>query len=153
MLYIPGISTNFHWIFYKVPTNQYIITNEEELKDGGLADLLDDGYEIIWDSALTKAKAKELVHEQINSFLDWYQKDYPLDTLMLEMPKPLKLRTVPLTFREACEFVNQHHRHHESPQGHKFSIGLSDGDKLVGVAIAGNPVCRHMAEMKSFHHV
>ena len=28
--------------------------------------------------------------------------------------------------------------------GHKFSIGLSDGDKIVGVAIVGRPVARHL---------
>lgn len=50
---------------------------------------------------------------------------------------------VPVTFKEACAFVQQHHRHHPAPVGHKFSIGVSDGDKIVGVAMVGRPVARH----------
>ena len=47
------------------------------------------------------------------------------------------------TLREAADFVNQHQRHHISPQGHKFSIALYDGDLIVGVIIASRPVSRH----------
>ena len=144
MLYTKEVSSNFHWIFYHVNTNKYLITNEDELQDGGLADLLNDGYHIVWDSALNKEIAKVHALDQIDSFLDWYQKDYPLDSLLLEQPKPLTLETVPLSFRQASEFVNEHHRHHGAPQGHRFSIGLSDGMNLIGVAIAGNPVSRHL---------
>ena len=55
-----------------------------------------------------------------------------------------RLHIRPLSFKEACEFVDQHHRHHARPQGHKFSLGVLDenGD-LVGVAIVGRPVARH----------
>ena len=48
----------------------------------------------------------------------------------------------PITFRQASEYVNRFHRHHKAPTGGKFSIGLCDGDKLVGVAICGRPVSR-----------
>ena len=48
----------------------------------------------------------------------------------------------PITFRQACEFVARLHRHNKPPRGHKFSIGLFDADKLVGVAMAGRPVAR-----------
>jgi hypothetical protein len=113
------------------------------MKRGELWDLLEDGYEIVWDSALSKEVAKQRVYEQIDSFLDWYQKDYPLKQLLLERPQPLKLETVPIGFKEAGEFINKYHRHHVSPQGHKFSIGISDGDKLVGVIMAGHPVGRY----------
>ena len=41
-------------------------------------------------------------------------------------------------------FVEQNHRHHGPTVGHKFSIGLSDGEKIVGVAIVGRPVSRHL---------
>jgi hypothetical protein len=51
----------------------------------------------------------------------------------------------PITFREACAFVKGNHRHHVPPQGHKFSIGLMNGDKLCGVAIVGRPVERKSA--------
>lgn len=35
-----------------------------------------------------------------------------------------------------------YHRHHKPSVGHKFSIGLNDDDKLIGVAILGRPVAR-----------
>ena len=44
------------------------------------------------------------------------------------------LEVVPITLREANAFVEQNHRHHGPTVGHKFSIGLSDGEKIVGVA-------------------
>ena len=50
----------------------------------------------------------------------------------------------PLTLKEANAYVEQHHRHHGPVVGHKFSIGLSDGEKIVGVAIVGRPVARHL---------
>lgn len=54
------------------------------------------------------------------------------------------LEIVPMTLREANAFVEQNHRHHGATVGHKFSIGLSDGEKIVGVAIVGRPVSRHL---------
>jgi len=48
----------------------------------------------------------------------------------------------PITLRQACAFVAAHHRHNSPPRGHKFSVGLFDGDVLVGVGIAGRPVAR-----------
>ncbi len=50
----------------------------------------------------------------------------------------------PVTLREANAFVAQYHRHHGPVVGHKFSIGVADGEKLVGVAIAGRPVSRYL---------
>lgn len=47
------------------------------------------------------------------------------------------LELIPMTLREANAFVEQHHRHHKPVVGHKFSIGVSDGEKVVGVAIVG----------------
>ena len=54
------------------------------------------------------------------------------------------LEVVPMTLKEANAFVEQNHRHHGPVVGHKFSIGLSDGEKIVGVAIVGRPVARHL---------
>ena len=50
----------------------------------------------------------------------------------------------PISFRVAASYVNSHHRHHHAPQGHKFSIGLYQNEKLRGVAIVGRPVSRHL---------
>jgi hypothetical protein len=40
----------------------------------------------------------------------------------------------PVSLAEANEFVAEHHRHHRPVVGHKFSIGCTDGEKIVGVA-------------------
>lgn len=55
-----------------------------------------------------------------------------------------KLELQPITFREACAYVEKHHRHHRPPQGHKFSIAVNDGEKIVGVVMVGRPVARNL---------
>ena len=50
----------------------------------------------------------------------------------------------PLTLREASEFVNQYHRHHKATVGCKFAIGCYVEDHMVGVAVCGRPVSRHL---------
>ena len=54
----------------------------------------------------------------------------------------MKLEVVPVTTREANEFVANFHRHNKPTNGGKFSIGAIYGDELVGVAIVGRPVAR-----------
>ncbi|SII80965.1 Uncharacterised protein [Mycobacteroides abscessus subsp. abscessus] len=53
------------------------------------------------------------------------------------------LELCPIDFAEACEFIYRHHRHHPTNQGHKFSVGVADGDRVVGVAMVGIPRPRH----------
>lgn len=50
----------------------------------------------------------------------------------------------PITFGEAAAFVQQHHRHHIAPVGHKYSIAVNDGENVVGVVIVGRPVARKL---------
>ena len=50
----------------------------------------------------------------------------------------------PVSLAEANAFVAEHHRHHKPVVGHKFSIGCTDGEKIVGVAIVGRPVARYL---------
>lgn len=52
------------------------------------------------------------------------------------------MKIIPITFKAACAFIKDHHRHHQPPQGHKFSIGLEAEGALIGVAIVGRPVSR-----------
>lgn len=55
-----------------------------------------------------------------------------------------ELTIVPVTFKQAKEFVAEHHRHHKPPQGHKFSIGIAnETGQICGVIIVGRPVARH----------
>jgi hypothetical protein len=54
--------------------------------------------------------------------------------------KDLSIR--PVTLRQARAFVQEHHRHHDMPQGGLWAIALMRSGELVGVAIAGRPVSR-----------
>jgi hypothetical protein len=57
------------------------------------------------------------------------------------------LEIVPIDFAEANEFVRLLHRHHKPvAAGYKFCIGVSDGEKIVGVAIVGLPVARKLMD-------
>lgn len=49
---------------------------------------------------------------------------------------------VPITFDEACSFIQQHHRHHKPPRGYKYTIGCEFGGHIVGVVVVGRPVSR-----------
>ncbi len=52
------------------------------------------------------------------------------------------LQIRPITLREANRYVAENHRHNIPTNGHKFSIACFDGERLCGVAIAGQPVAR-----------
>ncbi len=54
------------------------------------------------------------------------------------------LDLTPITLAEANAFVAENHRHHKPVVGHKFSIGLHDGEKVRGVVIVGRPVARNL---------
>jgi len=56
----------------------------------------------------------------------------------------MSLELVPVDYRDAARFVDIHHRHHRPPPGHKFSVGVVAGETLVGVAMVGRPVARHL---------
>ena len=43
----------------------------------------------------------------------------------------MSLELVPITLKEANQFVSDHHRHHGPVTGHKYSIAVSDGEKIV----------------------
>ena len=121
-------------ILTKESTKQFMLITDEEIGDGEtyvLNSLLEDGWEEFCDCFHT--------HKKCKSFMKEFYPEYKL----------LQYETKPITFSEACNFVNQYHRHHVSPQGHKFSVAISDGEDLVGVAIAGRPVSRHRDDGKT----
>ena len=45
------------------------------------------------------------------------------------------MRLTPVSYATAAQFVALHHRHHQPPAGHVFSVGVADGDELAGVAM------------------
>lgn len=53
------------------------------------------------------------------------------------------MKIEPLTLNQANALISQLHRHHKPVVGHRFSIGLRDGDRIVGAVVVGRPVARH----------
>ena len=54
------------------------------------------------------------------------------------------LNLVPITLSEANAFIAENHRHHKPVIGHKFSIAVESSGNIVGVAVVGRPVARHL---------
>lgn len=54
------------------------------------------------------------------------------------------MKIVPITLKEANSFVEANHRHHSSVRGCRFAIGLESNGEIIGVAICGRPVARHL---------
>ena len=42
----------------------------------------------------------------------------------------------PITFRQASDFINRFHRHHKATVGHKFSVGLYEGELVAELNIS-----------------
>lgn len=58
----------------------------------------------------------------------------------------MKMTIFPATLAQANELVSQWHRHHKKVVGHRFSLGLRIGDKIIGAVIVGRPVARAVAQ-------
>ena len=56
----------------------------------------------------------------------------------------MSIYAVPIKLNEAIEHVANFHRHNKPPIGGVFAVGASDGSQLIGVAIVGRPVARHL---------
>ncbi len=54
------------------------------------------------------------------------------------------MKIIPISLKMANEFISIYHRHHKPCRGCKFCIGLIDKTELVGVAVCGRPVSRHL---------
>jgi hypothetical protein len=52
------------------------------------------------------------------------------------------MRIVPLELKELNALVASLHRHHKPVQGHRFSIGIEHGGRIVGGASVGRPTAR-----------
>jgi len=58
------------------------------------------------------------------------------------MGRLTKLKVVPLTLRQANDYILEHHRHHGKVQGHRFTLGCERAGELCGVATVGRPTAR-----------
>ncbi len=52
------------------------------------------------------------------------------------------MKVIPLSLRQANDFISKFHRHNKPVQGCKFCIGAQKANKIVGVAVVGRPVAR-----------
>ena len=59
------------------------------------------------------------------------------------------MTAVPITQKQANEFIETLHRHHKPTRGDKFRIGASVDGVLVGVAQVGRPVARGLDDGKT----
>jgi hypothetical protein len=51
-------------------------------------------------------------------------------------------RIVPVSLKQAKDFIREHHRHCPPPVGWRFGAGVMNGPDLVGVVTVGRPVAR-----------
>jgi hypothetical protein len=54
----------------------------------------------------------------------------------------MSVTIIPCRLSEAIEFVGNFHRHNKPPPGGLFSLGASDGQRMIGVGIVSLPVSR-----------
>lgn len=111
----------FYDVFINKLTEKFIVIEEDFEKEESLQDL---GYYLLSANARSIAQGKKMMQHNYTDFTE------------------LRLEPIPMTLKASKEFINQYHRHHQAPQGHKFSFGLSDGLNIVGVVVAGRPVSR-----------
>lgn len=114
----------WYWLFIN-SNNQYIVMSDKDIGNEGRWLLEDENFTLINDSFLDYKTASEYAEKMFNS-------------------ERLKIQVVPISYKAAVQFINANHRHHKAPQGQKFSLGLSDGSKLIGAITAGRPVSRIM---------
>ena len=66
------------------------------------------------------------------------------NALLIEVPsiKSLPTHVEKISLRTAKRLVRAHHYLHRAPPGHRFSLGVFVGPRLIGVLIFGRPVAR-----------
>lgn len=52
------------------------------------------------------------------------------------------MKIIPLTLKQANDYIQKYHRHHKPTVGHRYSLGASQNGELIGVAVVGRPVAR-----------
>ena len=56
-----------------------------------------------------------------------------------------EMKLIPVSIRDATEFVRQYHRHHQPPRGAIFAVAVGDTE-INGVAMVGRPVARMLQD-------
>jgi len=55
-----------------------------------------------------------------------------------------EFQVIPLSLKEANDFIIEHHRHNKKVPVHKFSLGCMKDNEMIGVVIVGRPVARRL---------
>lgn len=54
------------------------------------------------------------------------------------------MKIIPCTYRDAKNYIDMYHRHHNASIGCKFCIAVADESGIHGVAMCGRPVSRYL---------
>lgn len=120
-------------VFVNDVNNQYLLLTDEEIES--ILKVLD---EPVYCDNILLADGYELLSANLHSYsgaAEWVKKYFPQYT-------PVSYKVIPISFKTAREFIDKYHRTHKTPQGCKFTVAVSDGCQMVGVAVAGRPVSR-----------
>lgn len=93
----------WYWLFIKEKTRKFIVLSDDELSLEGRWMLENDGYELISDCHRSRKEGEMYAVQYYGA-------------------SKLRLQIRPISFKDASQFINRYHRHHVSPQRHKFSI-------------------------------
>lgn len=62
----------------------------------------------------------------------------------------INIKAIPIELRDAQNYINEHHRHHQAAHRDKFRLAAMDDDgNLVGVVQVGRPVSRVLDDGKT----
>ena len=123
--YFIGMESDFNkytCIFLNEKTNEYIAVKDGSLTMEQVESLEMNGFVLYSD----------IVTGNVGQYLKLHGID----------ATAAKYEMVPVTLKDAQQFVNNYHRHLSQPQGHKFSVGIKVANQLIGVIIAARPVAR-----------
>lgn len=127
-------------VFTNSTTSRYLMLTDDDIES-----ILQIQDEPVYCDDILLADGYELLSANLHSYDEasrWVKNYFPQYT-------PVHYQFVPISFKEAKEFVNQFHRTHKAPQGCKFCLAVSDGIQTVGVAVIGRPLSRLLDDGKT----
>lgn len=98
-------------------------------------------------SRVARGAMHEVAVSRINTLVRTLDRGLHFKLCAITTPPPPtsgRLHVREIELRDANAFVNTRHRHLAGVVGHKFSIGVFTGSRLVGVAIIGRPLARFL---------
>lgn len=103
-----------------------------------------DSVQIHQNACLSDDELDEIIKANPNAYFDVLHSGTCKKACEILTMRASQREIRPITLKEANAFVDSKHRHHKGTVGCKFAIGLYECNKLIGVAICGRPVSRHL---------